>query len=104
MCKSGSTTRASGLILGSLTCGLLGQRKGVRLSEVCNYKALESYNYLQSGWVGKVLTHKVNDEVVILKGSVTPSQAVSSISSCVGIGETVWRDPACMLYMHGWTS
>ncbi|KAL1473998.1 hypothetical protein MTO96_038314 [Rhipicephalus appendiculatus] len=56
----------------------LVEAKAGDLRQVCNYKALESYNYVQSGWVGQMLAHKVNDEVVLVKGAVTPSQAVNS--------------------------
>ncbi|XP_077484740.1 uncharacterized protein LOC144094696 [Amblyomma americanum] len=46
--------------------------------EVRCYKSLESYNYLQSGWVGEVLLHKVNEDIVLLKEDVTPSQALKN--------------------------
>ncbi|XP_037555745.2 uncharacterized protein LOC119432660, partial [Dermacentor silvarum] len=52
--------------------------KACDLQEVRCYKSLQSYNYLQSGWVGKVLLHKVNEDIVLLKADVTPSQAINS--------------------------
>lgn len=51
--------------------------KACDLKDVACYKSLPSFNYLQSGWVGKVMVHKVNDQVVILKAEVGPSQAVN---------------------------
>lgn len=46
------------------------------LKEAEAYKSLDSYNYVQSGWVGQVLCHKVN-EFVYLKADVRPSQAIN---------------------------
>lgn len=56
----------------------LVKAKAFDLRHVCNYKALESYNYVQSGWVGQLLAHKVIEDVVLVKGAVTPWQAVNS--------------------------
>ncbi|XP_049518797.1 uncharacterized protein LOC119440264 [Dermacentor silvarum] len=52
--------------------------KACDLQEVRCYKSLQSYNYLQSGWVGKVLLHMVNEDIGLLKADVTPSQAINS--------------------------
>lgn len=42
------------------------------------FRSLQSYNYLQSGWVGQVLVNEVNDDVCFLKGKVTPSQSLNN--------------------------
>ncbi|XP_064464949.1 uncharacterized protein LOC135376376 [Ornithodoros turicata] len=48
------------------------------LQEVKAYKSLESYRYLQSGWVGKLLAHKIDEDTAYVKGEVRPSQAVKN--------------------------
>lgn len=52
--------------------------KACDLQEVKAYKSLESYDYLQCGWVGKLSAHKVNEDTVYVKGEVRPSQAVNN--------------------------
>lgn len=75
--------------------------KACDLQEVRCYKSLQSYNYLQSGWVGKVLLHKVNEEIVLLKADVTPSQAINSKPHRVWVsakkqGEVLHAGCTCM--------
>ncbi|XP_077509383.1 uncharacterized protein LOC144120641 [Amblyomma americanum] len=79
----------------------LVQTKVCDLLEVRAYKSLESYNYLQSGRVGKVLAHRVSDDIVMLKSEVTPSQAVSSRPhqvwlSAKSTGEVLRAGCSCM--------
>ncbi|XP_064461730.1 uncharacterized protein LOC135371681 [Ornithodoros turicata] len=64
-----------GVTSGDIVYYLLSS-KACDLKDVKAYKSLESYNYLQCGWVGKLLVHKVDNEIVFVKGEVTPSQAV----------------------------
>ncbi|KAH7945383.1 hypothetical protein HPB49_010296 [Dermacentor silvarum] len=58
--------------------------KACDLQAVKNYRSLESYNYLQSGWVGKLLVHRIDQELSYVRGEVSPSQAVS------GTPRTAW--------------
>ncbi|KAH9371630.1 hypothetical protein HPB48_017856 [Haemaphysalis longicornis] len=51
--------------------------KACDLKDVACYKSLPSFNYLQSGWVGKVMVHKVRDGIVILNTEVGPPQGVN---------------------------
>ncbi|KAG0421434.1 hypothetical protein HPB47_002670 [Ixodes persulcatus] len=50
--------------------------KACDLQDVKAYRSLESYNYLQSGWVGKLSVHQIDAELCYVKGQVTPSQSV----------------------------
>ncbi|KAH6945881.1 hypothetical protein HPB50_010460 [Hyalomma asiaticum] len=66
------------------------------LRQVCNYKALESYNYVQSGWVGQLLAHKVNDEVVLVKPSGEVLRAGYTCVAgqgrvCSHVGAVLWK-------------
>lgn len=58
--------------------------KACDLQAVKCYKSLESYNYVQSGWVGKLFVHSIDSELSYVKGEVSPSQAVS------GTPRTAW--------------
>ncbi|KAM7313415.1 uncharacterized protein ISCGN_003280 [Ixodes scapularis] len=51
--------------------------KACDLQDVKAYRNLESYNYLQSGWVGKLSVHQIDAELCYVKGQVTPSQSVN---------------------------
>ena len=44
--------------------------------EMKNYKSMDSYNYFKSGSVGKILHHIVDDNYIIMKTDVRPSQRV----------------------------
>lgn len=75
--------------------------KACDLRDVKAFKSLESYNYLQSGWVGALSVHQVNDEVTYVKGQVRPSQAVNSTTNNVWVcaknsGEVVTAGCSCM--------
>ena len=51
--------------------------KACDLQEVKAYRSLESYNYLQSGKVGKLEVHQINAELCFVKGTVARSQSVN---------------------------
>ncbi|KAH7977637.1 hypothetical protein HPB49_003066 [Dermacentor silvarum] len=59
-----------------IVCYLI-RSKACDLKEAESYKSLDSYNFVQSGWVGQVLCHNVNKDVVYLKADVRPSQAIN---------------------------
>lgn len=61
---------------GHIVCYLI-KTKACDLRQAEAYKSLDSYNYVQSGWVGQVLCHKMSEEMVCLKAEVRPSQAVN---------------------------
>lgn len=66
-----------------------------------NFRSLELYNYLQSGWVGKVLTHKISSDLCYVKGTVSPSQSLNATPrtawACVKQhGEIVTAGCTCM--------
>lgn len=54
--------------------------KACDMRDVKAYKSLESYNYLKSGWVGKVLIHEIDSDLVLLKGSVQGSQSSKKLN------------------------
>lgn len=62
---------------GDIVCYLL-QSKACDLQEAKAYKSLESYNYLQCGWVEKLMVHRINSDTVYVKGEVRPSQSVNN--------------------------
>ncbi|XP_064488342.1 uncharacterized protein LOC135400439 [Ornithodoros turicata] len=75
--------------------------KACDLQDVKAYKSLESYNYLQCGWVGKLLAHKINNDAVYVQGDVRPSQAVNNKPHKAWIcarysGEVVTAGCTCM--------
>ncbi|KAH7964696.1 hypothetical protein HPB49_000718 [Dermacentor silvarum] len=45
--------------------------KACDLQAVKNYRSLESYNYLRSGWVGKLLVHGIDQELSYIRGKVS---------------------------------
>ncbi|KAG0425314.1 hypothetical protein HPB47_027505 [Ixodes persulcatus] len=51
--------------------------KACDLEEVKAYKSLDSYNYVQSGWVGALLVHEIDPCTLLLKGTVQGSQSVN---------------------------
>lgn len=59
-------------------CLYLVEANAWGLRQVCNYEALESRSYVQFDCVGQSLAHNVKEKVVLVKGNVTPSQAVNS--------------------------
>lgn len=83
-----------------IICYLI-KTKACDLKEAEAYKSLESYNYVQSGWVGQVLCHKVNAEVVYIKADVRPSQAISqkpwiAWASVRATGQVITAGCSCM--------
>ncbi|XP_064468467.1 uncharacterized protein LOC135379147, partial [Ornithodoros turicata] len=64
-----------------IICYLL-QSKACDLQEAKAYKSLESYNYLQCGWVDKLMAHRINNDTVYVKGKVRPFQSVSNKPHC----------------------
>ncbi|KAL1483046.1 hypothetical protein MTO96_033386 [Rhipicephalus appendiculatus] len=61
---------------GHIVCCLI-KTKACDSRQAEAYKSLDSYNYVQSGWVGQVLCHKMSEEMVCLKAEVRPSQAMN---------------------------
>ncbi|CAN7977845.1 unnamed protein product, partial [Ixodes persulcatus] len=49
--------------------------KACDLESVKAYKSLDSFNYLQSGWVGTILAHKIDTDMTLLKAKVQASQS-----------------------------
>lgn len=75
--------------------------KACDLKDVKAFKSLESFNYLQSGWVGALSVHQLNNEITYVKASVKPSQAVNSTANSVWIcakntGEVLTGRCSCM--------
>ncbi|XP_077509219.1 uncharacterized protein LOC144120555, partial [Amblyomma americanum] len=48
------------------------------LQAMRNYRSLESYNYRQSGYEGKILFHKISADARYVKAAVCPSQSVNA--------------------------
>ncbi|XP_070377408.1 uncharacterized protein [Dermacentor albipictus] len=75
--------------------------KACDFQQIKNFRALESYNYVQSGWVGKVFTHKISSDLCYVKGTVSPSQSLNATPrtawACVKqCGEVVTAGCTCM--------
>lgn len=63
----------------NVVCYLV-RSKACDLKEAEAFKSLDSYNYLQSGWVGQVLSYKLCSDITCVKADVRPSQAVNKKS------------------------
>ncbi|CAN7984124.1 unnamed protein product, partial [Ixodes hexagonus] len=70
------------------------------LEAVKAYKSLGSFNYLQSGWVGTVLTHRIDTDLTLLKAKVQASQSCGKLHNawvCARLsGEVVTAGCSCM--------
>ncbi|XP_042144335.1 uncharacterized protein LOC115311463 [Ixodes scapularis] len=71
------------------------------LKDVKAFKSLDSYNYLQCGWVGALSVHQVDEAVTYIKGQVKPSQAVNNPAKNVWVcakntGEVITAGCTCM--------
>lgn len=73
------------------------------MKDVKAYKSLESYNYLKSGWVGQVLVHQIDANLVLLKSTVQGSQSTGRLHNvwvCAkSEGEVVTAGCTCMAGM-----
>ncbi|XP_070390815.1 uncharacterized protein [Dermacentor albipictus] len=83
-----------------IVCYLI-KSKACDLKEAEAYKSLDSYNFVQSGWVGQVLCHNVNADLVYLKADVRPSQAINqkpwTAWACVRhTGQVITAGCSCM--------
>lgn len=83
-----------------IVCYLI-KSKACDLKEAEAYKSLDSYNFVQSGWVGQVLCHNVNADFVYLKADVRPSQAINkkpwTAWACVRrAGQVITAGCSCM--------
>ncbi|XP_077485429.1 uncharacterized protein LOC144095631 [Amblyomma americanum] len=83
-----------------IVCCLI-RSKACDLKEAEAYKSLDSYNQLQCGWVGRVLSHEAAADIVYVKADVRPSQAVNkkpwSPWACVRKnGQVVTAGCSCM--------
>ncbi|XP_070395468.1 uncharacterized protein [Dermacentor albipictus] len=75
--------------------------KACDLQAVKSYRSLESYNYFQSGWVGKLFVHCIDLELSYVKGEVSPSQALSGTPRTAWVcakksGEVITAGCTCM--------
>lgn len=55
------------------------EKKACDLREVKAFRSMQSYTYLQSGWVGTVLLHKIDKNLVLLKCEVQASQSLKTM-------------------------
>ncbi|XP_077494319.1 uncharacterized protein LOC144104967 [Amblyomma americanum] len=83
-----------------IVCYLI-RSKACDLKEAEAYKSLDSYNQLQCGWVGWVLSHEAAADIVYVKADLRPSQAVNKKSwspwACVRKnGQVVATGCSCM--------
>lgn len=65
---------------GNIVSHLLGT-KACNLREVKAYKSLDAYNYVLSGWVGQLLIHKIDRDLVLLKACVQGSQSTKKLNN-----------------------
>ncbi|KAL1478663.1 hypothetical protein MTO96_034924, partial [Rhipicephalus appendiculatus] len=87
-----------------IVCYLI-KSKAYDLKEAEAYKSLDSFNFVQSGWVGQVLSHNVNADFVYLKADVRPSQAINKKTlDSVGLCQACWPGDHCWLLVYGWES
>ncbi|KAM7299602.1 uncharacterized protein ISCGN_020168 [Ixodes scapularis] len=75
--------------------------KACDLQDVKAYRSLESFNYLQSGWVGNLSVHQIDEEFSFVRGQITPSQSVNQAFHTAWVcakdcGEIVTGGCTCM--------
>ncbi|KAM7310538.1 uncharacterized protein ISCGN_007446 [Ixodes scapularis] len=77
-CSASALSKPPVTIAGSQTFFYyLVHTKACDLQDVKAYRGLESFNYLQSGWVGNLSVHWIDEEFSFVRGQITPSQSVN---------------------------
>lgn len=74
--------------------------KAIDLREVNAFRSTEAYTCMQSGWVGCVLLHQIDEELALLKGEVRASQSIQTDHTawvcCRRTGEVLNGGCTCM--------
>ncbi|KAG0422276.1 hypothetical protein HPB47_001888 [Ixodes persulcatus] len=67
---------------GNIVCYLL-DTKACDLREVKAYTSLDAYNYVLSGWVGQLLIHEIDGDLVLFKACVQGSQSTKKLNNAL---------------------
>ncbi|XP_077553851.1 uncharacterized protein LOC144168763 isoform X2 [Haemaphysalis longicornis] len=78
----------------------LVKSKACDLKDANAFRSMQSFTYMQSGWVGALFVHEIDEALVLLKGEVRASQALATYHNawvcCERSGAVITGGCTCM--------
>lgn len=78
----------------------LVKSKACDLKDANAFRSMQSFTYMQSGWVGALFVHEIDEALVLLKGEVRASQALATYHNvwvcCERSGTVISGGCTCM--------